>query len=240
MDDRFQAMLARQLSAYADARVRPIDPVRVAAAAVVSPPRRRATLLPEPWLIPARAHWSVLVAGAILALGAALVLVTGGGHPVTAPPTNAPSGSTSPIASDAAGVDLRLSILENAAWPLDYAASGLDPRVDPGIQGEMASSIRFTDGRFDGGTGYGGGCDLFKGTFTIQGDGLRLTFETLRQACGKGSPQQIVERLVATRRFALTGCTGPLDGPSPNPGLRCGTLTLFPDSGIGLLVYGVQ
>lgn len=240
MDDRFEAMLARRLTTYAEARIRAIDPVLVATAAVAAAASPALHLRFGRRIPPGRVRWLVLGAAAALVLGSGILFVIGGPPSATLPPTPPPSASAAPLGSAEVGIDLRQTVLEESSWQLDFAGSGLDPRVDPGMNFDIASGIDFTDGRFEGGTGYGGGCDSFAGTYALGLDSFRFTFETLRQACGQGSPQQIVERLVATRRFTLTECTAPLVGPSPTPLPRCGTLTLFPDSGIGLLIYSVR
>jgi hypothetical protein len=181
-------------------------------------------------------RWFLVAAAATLGLVGGVLFVAGGGPHVTLP-TPLPSASTSPSRSVDVGVEVRRTILEKSEWQLDFTASGLDARVNPEFDFDIASAVRFSDGRFDGGTGYGGGCDMFDGSYSLSGDALRLTFETLHQGCDRGSPQQIVERLVAVRRLGLTDCTGPLTRASQDPRTECATLTLFPDSGIGVLVY---
>jgi hypothetical protein len=235
MRDRYELSLARRLTEYADARVRPFDPVGIATE-IVGLATRRSTPLPlsrRPLAVSMR--WIALAAAVSLALAGAVLLATGS-HRITAPPVTTPSTASSPSASAAAGVDLRPAILM-ASWGLDFAGSGIDQQVSSQFPSGLGSSVTFTDGRFSGGTGMGGGCDSFAGTFTVHESELRLTFELLRQGCGQGSPQQIIERLVGTRRFELTKCTGPVVDASPGARTACGSLTLFPDSGIGLLIY---
>jgi hypothetical protein len=234
MPDRFEVNLARQLTAYADTRVRPIDPIQVAIEAGASAAHRpiRFPLAKRP--APVSFRWIALAAAVTLGLAGAVLFAIGSNR-VTVPPATTPSPPGSPSASVAA-VDLRPAILM-ATWGLDFAGSGIDQQVSSQFPSGLGSSITFTEGRFIGGTGMGGGCDSFAGTYSVNGDELRLTFDLLRQGCGSGSPQQIVERLVGTRRYQLTECTGPFVEASPGARTTCGTLTLFPDNGSGLLIY---
>ena len=223
MDDRFQTNLTRQLTTYADTRTRPIDPVRLATEVIGSGVAR-----PRSSWRRARLRWMVLAAAATAAVaGATLIAIGPGARGLLAPTVVAsPSSGPSPTSD---GADLRVAILLTDLWRLDFAASALDGRVDPSFLVDIGSTLTFTDSGFVGGTGYGGGCDSFSGTFTSDGNELKLTFETLRQGCDPGSPQDVVERLVKARQFQLLGCTGPVVHARPDARTSCETLVLFDD-----------
>jgi hypothetical protein len=237
MHDRFEVNLARELTAYADARIRPIDAMQVATEVVASAARQPARVALSIWPMPVRTRWFVLAAAATLAVLVGVLSGIGRSHQVTVQPTALPRATSTPAATSDAGVDLRPTILRAANWGLDFAASSLDAQADPELGYTLGSGIAFADDRFSGGTGSGGGCDSFAGTFSIHESELRLTFDRLRQGCGQGSPQQIIERLVGTRRFVLTECSGPVVEASSGTSTVCETLTLIPDRGIGLLIY---
>jgi len=233
MADQFELLLARRLGDYADARVRPSDPMRIATAAVAAKPVNRnrwlgSMGLTRRWLVP-------LAAGALLLGGVTVGAWIGRQTP---PPVASPAPSASGSAAPSgAAVDLRRSILETGSWELEFALSHLDGHVDPTLDREIGSYVQFRDRRFEGGTGYGGGCDHFDGNFEVHDQELRITFRLIQQGCDKGSPQEIVDRLVVTQRDELHNCTGPLDGAIPSAGTTCDFLYLLGPLADQLLVY---
>jgi hypothetical protein len=241
MTDTFEHELAAGLRRYADARVRPIDVVSVAAASVASIPAPRLRWWPRGAGragLPAERSTSGFVRGLALGLAigviamSAVLLVSGAG---TAPrnPASMRPATVTPVPTRG------LVSLVEGSWGLDFAASGLGSHPDEGIPSSIASAIHFTEDTFDGATGYGGGCDFFRGTYVaslIPGsfDGaLRLTFDELRQGCAAGSPQTLIERLVGSRHFGLADCRG----GTPAAPVSCAALVISGALGHGELIY---
>jgi hypothetical protein len=252
--DRFEAILGAELRRYSDARVRPVDPLRIAIAAAGLTP-----LSPRAWWTRRFRSRKVSVGGAgnrryrtaALAIVAGLItlasiiLVGGTGQPSTRP-------THDPSASEVSTPTLSASDLLSGTWDfgigrwgLDFEASGLDPHPDAALPTRMSigSALTFTHGAFEGGTGYGGGCDTFRGRFTVVGGptqisgDLRLDFLSLRQTCALGSPQLIIARLIGTRKFEFSDCVGTKGGPSATPAVFCHSLRLTDSLNENELIY---
>jgi hypothetical protein len=233
--DAFEARLSQGLRAYANARVRAVDPVLVAAWAV-APPR-------PGWLPAARPRGlrlrviALAFGAALLALAAASML-GGFGSPPPPSPT-AIEASPPPVPFPTGRIDALLF----GDWSLDFAASDLDPRPNKRLDMDIGSSIRFSHGGFSGGTGYAGGCSSYEGTFTestasesVLSGRIRLAFTSVSQNCDAGSPGQILDGLVGARRFSLQDCTQ-TPGTSNPEQVTCGTLRLDGDFELVVLVY---
>ena len=127
--------------------------------------------------------------------------------------------------------------LDGTDWSLDLAASKLDGRVEPGYDFDITSGLSFAGHRFSGGTGYGGGCDVFRGSYEVQGEHLRLVLDKLGQGCGHGSPQTIVDRIVGAWGYEFRDCPGFTLGQRPDDWTTCATFVLRGDSWADILVY---
>ena len=98
-------------------------------------------------------------------------------------------------------------------WRLDFDASGIEgsytltslprrPKV------EVASAIDLADGVVSGGTGAGGGCDSFEGTYSDVGGRLTISVPATEGHCGRGPVYPDLEvrtRLVRTALWQVDG-----------------------------------
>ena len=230
--DRIDEMLSQQLRRYADRRVRPVDPMAIATAAVVPKPARRL-----PWIRVAPRR-----GGAIrLALVASLLVLAGGlllAGPGGGPPQSTPGQTASPGPEPTGRADALLA----GHWGLDFVSSGLDPQVLKGMEHGLGSSLRFSPGGFRGAIGYGGGCAIYEGTFSVtaipsvlSGE-IQFAFTKLRQTCTDGTPQRVVDALIGARRFALMDCA-PVPVASTGEDLFCRTLLIGDEVDANVLVY---
>jgi hypothetical protein len=112
-------------------------------------------------------------------------------------------------------------------WFLDFKQSGLSDRV-AGCPCTLGSSLSFNNGSVSGGTGAGGGCDGFSGTYLVAGRMLHISVTPpSANACYPGRVRQIHAGLVRVASWVLTGCASGI----------CNDLTLMDTIGNTLLVY---
>jgi hypothetical protein len=199
----------------------------------------------RPWYLRRASGPRVFAIGLLAGLSILVGMLWGAGSRQATPSASleAPSLSISQAPSPKPEPTGRLDALLFGTWYLDFVSSGLDPRPNKELPGTIGSSIRFSHGGFLGGTGYGGGCANFEGTFTVTESApsalsgpMRLDFASLHQGCGEGSPQQIVEALIGARRFTLMDC-GPVPDASVVGTLACRTLRIGDAIDTNVLVY---
>jgi hypothetical protein len=133
------------------------------------------------------------------------------GVPVTSPAATLPAG---PMPSPTDSVAVALAAGD---WLLDFPRSGIKSVVCLNRDGqrclssaELGSNLRFHDGNVSGGTGAGGGCDEFAGTFQVDASSLRISVPTYPSRCwGSGTDLSIRLRLDCVARFVVGNETSP-------------------------------
>jgi len=229
MTDPFERTLSRSLRAYADARVRPIDPTAVAQHAIGVGRGPRRGLLIDP-----RLRATLFLAAALSGLLLA-GLLWGAGSP------RRPLADVSPTATvPSSPADPGSAGLTAFHWHVDWDASGLDGHVIPAIQGTMDASVVFEDrSDFMLVQGYGAGC-IQSGRVDVNGDAISFVFAPRADLCRPIDPTAVPVRLALARTYAvgLRDCSPSASPPGSAPTDRgfCQSLILQDADGQRLLV----
>lgn len=224
MTDAFERRLARDLGAYADVRVRPVDAYAVAARVVAGGSRRPwATTMP-------RVRLGLLLAAAVTAsLLVGALLTAGTAHP--------PVVEASPTALASANP---LRVPGDGGWLLDWEASGLHaPILNGDPTQRMGSSLAFSDTQVTLAQGFGAGCEILTGTYERSDRELQIDLPSGFSACNVPMATVVRMDLPLTRSFWIGSeiCSRSDGTPEPSPTSTCRTLRLLDANGHTLLVY---
>lgn len=222
-DDRFEARLQAGLRAYADARVRPVDPFTLARSVVEA--GRPLTPLQE--VFGGRSgRLTLLWLAAILALLMAGITLVASGGLTPKRPIAVAAPTTSPTVVQ----------LEAYNWQLDIPGSGITI-ASPQPFG-WASELELHRGTFSTWTGAGGGCDVLVGTYAATGADVAFTVPiSTSDGCTYLGTEQLRPRLarVVSYEISLTNsCVNPSAEPTTLFGAQ---LCLLDRSGAVVLAY---